>query len=191
MQCPFCGQDNDKVVDSRSSEGGKTVRRRRQCLLCHRRFTTYERPEEALRLTVIKKDGTREPYDRSKLVAGLRKACSKRPVGDERLREIVEAVEEDIYRQFDREVPSSFIGDTVSRHLREVDQIAYVRFASVYRNFKDIGELIEEATEVHRTPPVGKDQRPLFEPPAPAPAAAPPAPPTAPRRAGRPRQTPK
>jgi transcriptional repressor NrdR len=187
MQCPFCGQDNDKVVDSRSSEGGKTVRRRRQCLVCHRRFTTYERPEEGLRLTVVKKGGAREPYDRGKLVAGLRKACSKRPVGDEQLRAIVEAVEEDIYRQFDREVPSSFIGDSVSRRLRELDKIAYVRFASVYRNFKDIGELIEEATEVNRAARVGKDQKPLFEPPGAAPAA----PPTAPRRAGRPRRTPK
>jgi transcriptional repressor NrdR len=191
MQCPFCGQDNDKVVDSRSSEGGKTVRRRRQCLLCHRRFTTYERPEEALRLTVIKKGGAREPYERGKLIAGLRKACSKRPVGDEQLRAIVEAVEEDIYRTYDREVPSSFIGDTVSRHLREADKIAYVRFASVYRNFKDIGELIEEATEVNRTAQVGKDQKRLFEPPAPATGGAPTAPPPAPRRVGRPRQNPK
>ena len=187
MQCPFCGKDNDKVVDSRSSEGGKTVRRRRQCLVCHRRFTTYERPEEGLRLTVIKKDGAREPYERGKLIAGLEKACSKRPVGGQKLRAIVEAVEEDIYRQFEREVPSSFIGDAVIRHLCEVDKIAYVRFASVYRNFQDIGELIEEATEVDRASPAGKEQKPLFEPP---PADAQPAPP-APRRPGRPRQSPK
>jgi transcriptional repressor NrdR len=173
MQCPFCGHDNDKVVDSRSSEGGKTVRRRRQCLACHRRFTTYERPEEALRLTVLKKDGTREPYERGKLIAGLEKACSKRPVGGEQLRAIVEAVEEDIYRHFEREVPSTFIGDTVSRQLRGVDKIAYVRFASVYRNFGDLGELIQEATEVNRAAPVGKDQKPLFEPPTPPPGNAP------------------
>jgi transcriptional repressor NrdR len=168
MQCPFCGQDNDKVVDSRSSEGGKTVRRRRQCLACTRRFTTYERPEEAVRLTVVKKDGSREPYDRQKVIAGLEKACSKRPVGVEKIRQIIEACEEDIFRHYDREVPSSFIGDTVSRHLREVDKIAYMRFASVYRNFDNLGELIEEAREVNRLPAVGKDQKELFEAPAPA-----------------------
>lgn len=190
MQCPFCGKDNDKVVDSRSSEGGKTVRRRRQCLVCQRRFTTYERPEETLRLTVLKKDGSREPYERQKLLAGLEKACSKRPVGGEQLRAIVEAVEEDIYRQFEREVPSSFVGDAVMRHLGEVDKIAYVRFASVYRNFQDIGELIDEATEVHRASPAGKEQKPLFEPPS-APAGEAPAAPAAPRRPGRPRHSPK
>ncbi len=167
MQCPFCGQDNDKVVDSRSSEGGRTVRRRRQCLSCQRRFTTYERPEEALRLTVIKKDGSRESYERQKVIAGLEKACSKRQVTGEQIRQIVEAAEEDIFRHYDREVPSSFIGDTISRHLREVDKIAYVRFASVYRNFGDIGELIEEAKEVNRLPTVSKEQKELFEPPAP------------------------
>jgi transcriptional repressor NrdR len=165
MQCPFCGQNNDKVVDSRSSEGGRTVRRRRQCLACQRRFTTYERPEDALRLTVIKKDGSREPYERQKVIAGLEKACSKRPVSGEQIRLIVEASEEDVFRHYDREVPSSFIGDTVSRHLREVDKIAYVRFASVYRNFGDIGELIEEAKEVNRLPAVGKEQKELFESP--------------------------
>ena len=190
MQCPFCGQDNDKVIDSRSSEGGKTVRRRRQCLACQRRYTTYERPEEVLRLTVIKKDGTREPYDRGKVIAGLEKACSKRPIGNEQIRAIVEAVEEDIYRKYDREVPSSFIGDTVSRHLRGMDKIAYVRFASVYRNFGDLGELIEEATEVNRASPAGQDQKPLFEPPQAPPAEARRARPS-PRRPGRPRRGPR
>ncbi len=191
MQCPFCGQDNDKVVDSRSSEGGKTVRRRRQCLSCRRRFTTYERPEEALKLTVIKKDGTREPYERGKLITGLEKACSKRPIGNDQIRTIVEAVEEDIFRHFEREVPSSFIGDTVSRHLREVDKIAYVRFASVYRNFGDLGELIEEATEVHRASPAGKEQKPLFEPPQGSGGQTQPAQGRRTPRPGRPRQSPK
>jgi transcriptional repressor NrdR len=189
MQCPFCGQDNDKVIDSRSSEGGKTVRRRRQCLLCHRRFTTYERPEEALKLTVIKKDGAREPYERQKVIAGLEKACSKRPIGNEQIRAIVEGVEEDIYRQFEREVPSSFIGDTVGRHLLAVDKIAYVRFASVYRNFQDIGEMIEEATQVDRTSPAGREQKPLFEAPA-APVGDAKSAPPSPRRPGRPRRNP-
>ncbi len=165
MQCPFCGQNNDKVVDSRSSEGGRAVRRRRQCLACERRFTTYERPEEALRLTVTKKDGSREPYDRQKLIAGLEKACFKRAVSNEQIRMIVEACEEDIYRGFDREVPSTFIGDAAMAHLREVDKIAYLRFASVYRNFADVGELIEEATEVKDSPAAGKRQGDLFRPP--------------------------
>jgi transcriptional repressor NrdR len=163
MQCPFCGQDNDKVVDSRSSEGGRVVRRRRECLACARRYTTYERPEESIRLAVIKKDGSREPYERQKIIAGLQKACFKRPVTNEQIMAIVEAAEEDMYRTFDREVPSSFIGDAISLHLREVDKIAYVRFASVYREFTDVGELIQEAQDVKDAPTPAPGQRPLFE----------------------------
>lgn len=162
MQCPFCGQDNDKVVDSRSSEGGRVVRRRRECVSCQRRFTTYERPEETLRLTVIKKDDSRARYQREKVISGLQRACYKRPVTDEQIRRIVEAAEEDIFRNFERDVPSSFIGDVVGSHLREVDQIAYVRFASVYRNFADVGELIEEAREVKDAPRPGPGQKELF-----------------------------
>lgn len=162
MQCPFCGQDNDKVVDSRSSEGGRVVRRRRQCIACNRRYTTYERPEEAVRLTVIKKDGSREPYQREKVVAGLQKACFKRPVTDEQLRQIVDEAEEAIFRKFDKEVPSTFIGDTVSGLLREVDKIAYVRFASVYRQFTDVGELIQEARVVKDEANAGPEQKELF-----------------------------
>lgn len=163
MQCPFCGQDNDKVIDSRSSDGGRVVRRRRHCLACNRRFTTYERPEESIRLNVIKKDGSRVPYDRQKIIDGLARACFKRAVTDEQIREIVEAVEEEIFKGFDRDVPTSFIGDAVGRHLKNVDKIAYVRFASVYRNFQDVGELIEEAREVKDAPRVGPGQRELFE----------------------------
>jgi len=166
MQCPFCGQDNDKVIDSRGSEGGRAVRRRRECLACHRRYTTYERPEESLRLTVVKKDNSRVPYDRQKVIAGLQKACYKCPVTDEQIRRIVEAAEEEIYRHFDKEVPSSFIGDVISGHLREVDKIAYVRFASVYQNFTSLGQLIEEARQVEQSPAAGPEQRELFEGPA-------------------------
>ena len=163
MQCPFCGKDQDKVVDSRSSEGGRAVRRRRQCLACGRRFTTYERPEDTLRLTVIKKDGSRAPYERQKIIAGLQKACYKRPVTDDQIRHIVEAAEESMFRAFDRDVPSSFIGDAVSICLRQIDKIAYVRFASVYRDFADVGELIDEAEQVRDVPVPGPDQRDLFE----------------------------
>lgn len=163
MQCPFCGQDNDKVVDSRSSEGGRAVRRRRECIACGKRFTTYERTEEALRLNVLKKDGTRVPYERQKLIEGLQKACYKRPVSDQQLLGIVEAVEEEVFRKFDKEVPSRFLGDTVSRHLRNVDKIAYVRFASVYQDFTDVGELIAEARDVEDAPVIGPGQRELFD----------------------------
>ncbi|MFP4104607.1 MAG: transcriptional regulator NrdR [Phycisphaerae bacterium] len=162
MQCPFCGQDNDKVVDSRSSEGGKVVRRRRECLSCDRRFTTYERPEESVRLTVVKKDGSREPYDRTKVIAGLQNACYKRPVSDDQLREVVEGAEEEMFRRCDKEVPSSFIGDIVSEQLRKVDKIAYVRFASVYRQFADVGELIQEAEGIQNSPNVSPGQKDLF-----------------------------
>lgn len=163
MQCPFCGQDKDKVVDSRSSEGGRVVRRRRECLNCQRRYTTYERPEETIRLAVIKKDGSRVGYRREKIIEGLRKACYKRPVTDEQIRRIIDATEEEIFRTFDRDVPSSFIGDVVGAHLQNVDKIAYVRFASVYRDFADVGELIEEAREVKDSPRVSPEQRELFE----------------------------
>lgn len=163
MQCPFCGKDNDKVVDSRSSEGGRAVRRRRECIACTRRYTTYERPEEQIRLTVIKKDDSREPYDRQKIISGLQKACFKRPVTDEQIRHILDLAEEDVFNKYDKEVPSSFIGDAVSMHLREIDKIAYIRFASVYRNFTDVGELIDEARGVKDEPRVGPEQKPLFE----------------------------
>ena len=163
MQCPFCGLDKDRVVDSRSSDGGRVVRRRRECSACKRRFTTYERVEDALRLAVIKKDGRRETYTRQKLIAGLQKACYKRPVTDQQIRAIVEATEEDIFRNCEKEVASQFIGDAVGRHLRGVDKIAYIRFASVYREFADVGELIEEAREVKDIPAVGPDQGELFD----------------------------
>ena len=148
MRCPFCRIDDDKVIDSRSSEGGVVVRRRRECQSCRRRFTTYERIEEAVKLSVSKRDGTRVAYDRNKLLTGLQRACWKRPVTMEHLNQIVESVEEEVFRQFDREVPSSFLCERASRALRQIDSVAYVRFASVYRQFQDVGEFIEEAQEV-------------------------------------------
>ncbi|MHC4194022.1 MAG: transcriptional regulator NrdR [Planctomycetota bacterium] len=147
MRCPFCKEDRDKVIDSRSSEGGKVIRRRRQCLACKRRFTTYEKIGESVKLYVVKKDDSRVPYDRDKIIGGLQKACYKRPVSAERVQQIAESVEEDIFRNFGREVSSSFIGESVMRHLRAVDKVAYIRFASVYRDFTDAGELIEEVSE--------------------------------------------
>jgi transcriptional repressor NrdR len=163
MQCPFCGGDNDKVVDSRSSDGNRAVRRRRECLLCQRRYTTYERVEEAPRITVIKKDGSRVPFDRLKVMAGLEKAAFKRPISSEELRQIVESVEEEIFRQYDKEVTSKHVGEMVCRRLAKVDKIAFIRFASVYREFKDVGELIEQAQEVRDLPADQPNQKGLFE----------------------------
>ncbi|MHC4806832.1 MAG: transcriptional regulator NrdR [Planctomycetota bacterium] len=148
MKCPFCKEDRDKVVDSRSSDAGRVIRRRRQCLACKKRFTTYEKIGESFKLYVVKKDGSRVPYDRDKVIAGLQKACYKRPVSAEDIQQIAEKVEEDIFRNFDNEVSSSFIGESVMKRLRAVDKVAYIRFASVYREFEDAGELIEEVSEV-------------------------------------------
>ena len=148
MRCPFCKEDRDRVVDSRSSDAGRVIRRRRQCLVCKKRFTTYEKISESFKLYVVKKDNSRVPYERDKIVAGLQKACYKRPVSAEQVQKIAEKVEEDIFHNFDKEVSSAFIGENVMKHLRAVDKVAYIRFASVYRDFSDAGELIEEVSQV-------------------------------------------
>ncbi len=148
MRCPFCKEDRDRVVDSRSSDAGRVIRRRRQCLACKRRFTTYEKIGESFKLYVVKKDKSRIPYDKDKIIGGLQKACYKRPVSAEQIRQIADKVEESIFRNFDKEVSSAFIGESVMKHLRRVDKVAYIRFASVYRDFRDAGELIEEVSRV-------------------------------------------
>ena len=148
MRCPFCKEDRDRVVDSRSSDAGRVIRRRRQCLVCKRRFTTYEKIGESFKLYVVKKDKSRIPYDRDKIIGGLQKACYKRPVSAEQIQQIADKVEESIFRNFDKEVSSSFIGESVMKNLRRVDKVAYIRFASVYRDFSDAGELIEEVSQV-------------------------------------------
>jgi len=143
VECPFCRQDNDKVVDSRAS--GAAIRRRRECLACKRRYTTYERAESEPRLRVIKKDGTtREAYDRAKIRRGLMLALHKRPVPTERLNAILQEIEDELTSRYDLEIPSRAIGDLVMEKLRQVDQVAYVRFASVYRDFKDVSEFVQE-----------------------------------------------
>jgi transcriptional repressor NrdR len=148
VKCPFCKEDRDKVIDSRSSDSGRVIRRRRQCLACERRFTTYEKTGESFKLYVVKRDRSRVPYDRDKIVAGLRKACYKRPISAERIQQIADKVEEDVFRNFDKEVSSAFIGESAMKHVRAVDKVAYIRFASVYRQFTDAGELIEEVSRV-------------------------------------------
>jgi transcriptional repressor NrdR len=147
VRCPFCKEDQDRVIDSRASDSSRIIRRRRQCLACGKRFTTYEKIGESFKLYVVKKDNSRVPYDREKIIAGLQKACYKRPVSAEQIQQIADKTEEDIFKNFDKEVSSTFIGESVMKHLRAVDKVAYIRFASVYRQFEDAGELIEEVSE--------------------------------------------
>ncbi|MHC4237736.1 MAG: transcriptional regulator NrdR [Planctomycetota bacterium] len=161
MRCPFCKEDNDKVIDSRSSEGGRIIRRRRECIECQRRFTTYEKIGEASKLNVIKKDGTRVPYDRDKLIGGLQKACYKRPVSAERIQEVADRIEEEIFRNYDKEVSAMFVGEQAMRFLRKVDNVAYIRFASVYREFTDAGDLLDEVRQAIAEPDA-TDQPNLF-----------------------------
>jgi len=144
VKCPFCKCDRDRVVDSRTSQDGFVIRRRRLCEACNRRFTTYEKIEQ-IHPRVVKKDGSRLPFDREKIRAGLEKACYKRPVSALRIDQIVAEIETQIHETFDREVTSQFIGEQVMARLRAADQVAYIRFASVYREFKDVSEFVAEA----------------------------------------------
>lgn len=147
MKCPFCGQLESKVTDSRAGTAGDVIRRRRECEACQRRFTTYERVEEVLPL-VVKKDGRREAFERNKVLAGLRRACDKRAVSSDRIEEVVDAIERELMDSGEKEVASERVGERVMAHLRELDPVAYVRFASVYRQFKDIDELRSEIEQL-------------------------------------------
>ena len=143
MRCPFCSAIEDKVVDTRPSDNEQVIRRRRECSSCGRRFTTYERVDEILP-QVVKKDGRREPFDRAKILSGLKKACSKRAVSLDTIDRAVDRIERDLQESGEKEVPSSRIGDAVMAALRNLDDVAYVRFASVYRSFRDVAELMDE-----------------------------------------------
>ena len=143
MKCPFCGHKEDKVIDSRSSEEGRSIRRRRECLNCHRRFTTYENIEETS-LMLIKKDGRREPFDRKKILAGIQKACEKRPISTQQLEGLADKVEHTLQSKFEKEVATSQVGELLMGFLYDLDEVAYVRFASVYRQFKDINQFMKE-----------------------------------------------
>jgi transcriptional repressor NrdR len=147
MKCPYCGYKEDKVVDSRATQEQSAIRRRRECLKCGKRFTTYEYIEE-VSLMVIKKDGRREPFDRKKVLAGIMKACEKRPISLEKMEEIVTWAERAIQKKYDREVSSSKIGELVMEKLKSLDDVAYVRFASVYRQFKDVGQFMLELKDI-------------------------------------------
>ena len=150
MRCPFCSKDDTRVLDSRDSNEGAVIRRRRECEACKRRFTTYERVDE-LNPVVIKKDGRREPFDRVKLLMGLKKACEKRPVSVEQLEEIITGIERKLQESGEKEIPSTTIGEEVMRQLPALDEVAYVRFASVYRSFRDIAEFMDELKEILET----------------------------------------
>lgn len=193
MRCPFCQSDKSelKVIDSRTADAGRSIRRRRECLHCHKRFTTYERVEDPVRLTVIKKDGQRVPWNRERLMQGLERACYKRPVSDVDLGRLVDEVEEEARKVYDREVPTAFIGEQIIERLRRLDKVAYVRFASVYRKFQTLEELVNEAQAVldlrrFEDPTQGKlfvEERLRAAPPPPVPAP--------PAKNGRPRRAPR
>ena len=162
MKCPYCLADNDRVLDSRASQDGFAIRRRRECLGCKRRYTTYERIE-ATTVKIVKKDGSREPFDHAKIKRGLEKACWKRPISDEQLEAVIAAVENELEANFESEVESRQVGEIVMRQLRQLDEVAYVRFASVYRQFKDVRDFVEELRPMLAEPRERKDEGRKFE----------------------------
>lgn len=147
MKCPFCGNNEDKVIDSRPAEDGLAIRRRRECISCNSRFTTYEKIEN-FPLIVIKKDGTRQPFDSDKIISGVLRACEKRPVSTEQVEKMVSSIEEQIQNTLKREISSREIGELVMERLKNMDEVAYVRFASVYRQFKDVNSFFVELNDM-------------------------------------------
>ena len=147
MRCPKCGNQDDKVIDSRASREGSTIRRRRQCLQCNHRFTTYEEIENE-GLMVVKRDGRREEFSREKLLSGLKKACQKRPISPKAIEDLAETIMDEIIDKYDREVPGMAIGERVMDALRQIDKVAYVRFASVYRRFEEATEFVSEVNKL-------------------------------------------
>lgn len=162
MICPFCGSNEDRVIDSRAAEGGKVIRRRRQCADCEKRFTTYERVEQTSRLSVVKRDGKRVPFDRDNIARGLDAACGKRPVSEDAKQRLVDEVEEELHREFDREVSSQVIGERVMAKLRDLDEVAYIRFASEYHQFKTVDDIMDELKALTSKPKDVKNQQGLF-----------------------------
>ncbi len=162
MRCPFCDKDNDKVLDSRTTDGGSVIRRRRQCVICTKRFTTYERVDQTARLVVIKRDGRREAFDRSKVMRSVQIACGKRRIPQETLEQLVDQVEEELQREFEREVNARVVGERVMRRLFALDEVACIRFASEYYAFKSIDDLRRQMDEMKDHVPDSKDQHKLF-----------------------------
>lgn len=162
MQCPYCQSADNKVIDSRSTEGGRVIRRRRECLRCEKRFTTYERVEQAARLMVIKRDGTRVPFSLENVYRGVVAACGKRPIPEDRKQRLVEEVEDELHMEHEREVASRDVGQRVMEKLRDLDPIAYVRFATEHLQYRTIEDLRRELDELRDRPPVPPEQRDLF-----------------------------
>ncbi|HOX39350.1 MAG TPA: transcriptional regulator NrdR [Candidatus Brocadiia bacterium] len=157
MKCPFCKQDKLRVINSRATADGTSIKRRRQCENCKRRFTTYERIEGSL-LRIVKKDGSRQDFNRQKILSGLLKACEKRPVSADALETLIDEVEQDVHKRFDREAPAYVVGELVMDKLRNLDPVAYIRFASVYREFKDVSDFVEEVQPILEESGGGKEE---------------------------------
>ncbi|GJM18525.1 MAG: transcriptional repressor NrdR [Phycisphaeraceae bacterium] len=162
MICPACNANEDKVIDSRSTEAGKVIRRRRQCLACARRFTTYERVEQATRLVVVKKDGSRVPFQSDSIIRGVSNACGKRPIAEDVKQKLAEEVEEELHAEFEREVHSSEIGERVMTRLRNIDRIAYIRFATEHLQLSTLAEIQRELDDLSARPMEGVNQQGLF-----------------------------
>jgi transcriptional repressor NrdR len=162
LNCPFCNSNDDKVIDSRESDGGKIIRRRRECLSCGRRFTTYERIEQTARLMVIKRDGTHVAFSRDSIMRGIQAACGKRPIPEERKEALVTQIEDELHQEFDREVHSSVIGQRVMSKLRVLDEVAYIRYASEHHQFRSVEDLRAELDALEQHARDVKDQQPLF-----------------------------
>lgn len=164
MRCPYCGQDRDRVIDSRGAEDGGAIRRRRECEGCGKRFTTYERAERTERLVVIKRDGSRVPFDVERIVRGVMAACGKRPIPTERKVEMAKTIEDELHREYEREVESREIGRRVAQRLRELDHIAYIRFASEHYDFRTLEDLELELKDLRTRPMNLPNQTDLFPP---------------------------
>lgn len=164
MICPYCNANDDRVIDSRSTDAGKVIRRRRECLVCTRRFTTYERVEAPDRLMVVKSDGKREPFELEKITRGVSNACGKRPIPEDVKRRLAGEIEEELRAVFDSEVPSHEIGERVMARLRQVDRIAYIRFATEHLQLSTLEEIQRELDDLSMRPLEGPDQKGLFEP---------------------------
>lgn len=160
--CPYCNADNDKVIDSRASDAGKVVRRRRECLGCTRRFTTYERVEQTSRLVVVKRDGSRAPFSRENIVRGIHAACGKRPIAEAVKERIADVIEEELHREFDREVESRIVGERVMARLRDTDEVAYIRFASEYLKFRSVDDIMQQLESLNTRIKDVKEQQKLF-----------------------------
>lgn len=163
MHCPFCQSTSTRVCDSRPVEGGSAIRRRRECETCERRFTTFERLEKTRRLMVVKRDDARVPFDAERVLRGIQAACGKRPVAEDVKVELVTRLEDELHREFDREVPSEEIGRRVATALRGIDQIAYIRYASEYEQFRSVEDIADAVDELRQRPPELPNQKPLFD----------------------------